>query len=512
MGKGLADYGLQHLYKDTDMSLQRTRDIVDALDAPIPASCLAARSMLSCEQRLAYKCIISHVKKGKPGLFFIDGPGGTGKTFLYNALYAKVRLLNKIVLPTATSGIAASNMPTGRTAHSRFKIPTDCGQYISCNVGKQSSLAALIKEASLIIWDEASMARRENIESLDLLLRDLCLPAVPFGGKIVVLGGDFRQTVPVVPKKTQQEIIDYSLVCSPLWPLFTRLCLTENIRARSDPEFSKFLLALGNGELQTEENEMITIPSALRLPIRESSNSMDDLLKHIYPQISTACAQPEMFAERAILTPRNEDVDQINSKLIENFCGDVYCYKSFDTVIDDYCNIYPTEFLNTLCPGGMSPHDLVLKINCPVILLRNLDPSSGLCNGTRLICRKFMPNLIQCEISTGFSKGELVLLPRITLRAPDSTGYPFQFQRVQFPIKLCFAMTINKSQGQTLQEVGVYIRQPCFSHGQLYVALSRAKTASKIWVLDENSEQDCSKSPCTTNVVSYELLKKAGII
>ena len=160
----------------------------------------------------------------------------------------------------------------------------------------------------------------------------------------------------------------------------------------------------------------------------------------------------------------------------------------------------------------MSPHELVLKVNCPVILLRNLDPTSGFCNGTRLICKKFMSNLIQCEISTGFLKGELRLLPRITLRAPDSSGYPFQFQRMQFSIKLCFDMTINKSQGQTLQQVGVYIRQPCFSHGQLYAALSRARKASNIWILDETSQEDCDKTPCTTNIVSYALLTKASII
>ena len=123
-----------------------------------------------------------------------------------------------------------------------------------------------------------------------------------------------------------------------------------------------------------------------------------------------------------------------------------------------------------------------------------------------------MPNLIQCEIATGISKGDTILLPRISLRAPESSGYPFQFQRMQFPIKLCFAMTVNKSQGQTLQEVGIYIRQPCFSHGQLYVAFSRARKASKIWVVDENSQNDCSQPPRTTNVVSYDLLKKAGII
>ena len=123
-----------------------------------------------------------------------------------------------------------------------------------------------------------------------------------------------------------------------------------------------------------------------------------------------------------------------------------------------------------------------------------------------------MPNLIQCEISTRFSKVEFVLLPRITLRAPDAADYPFQFQRMQFPIKLCFAITVIKSQGQTLQQVGEYIRQLCYSHSQLYVALSRARKSSTIWMLDENSQQECNKPPSINNVVSYDLLAKAGIL
>lgn len=176
-------------------------DIEDALDTPIPAACMATIKLLNVEQK-AISC-----KAKQTWSFFIDGTGGTGKIFLYNALYAKVRSLKKIVLPTVTSGITVSNMPTGRTTHSRFKIPTVSEESLTCNVGKQSRLALLIQEASLIIWDEASMARRENVEALDMLLRDLCLSNVPFGGKIVVLGGDFRQIVPVVPKKTQQEVI-----------------------------------------------------------------------------------------------------------------------------------------------------------------------------------------------------------------------------------------------------------------------------------------------------------------
>lgn len=512
MNKSFASYGLTHLCKYKETFVENTRVIADALAAPIPETCIIARKMLNAGQRTAYKCIISHVKQKKAGLFFIDGPGGTGKTFLYCALYAKVRSLNLIVLPTASSGIAASNMPTGRTAHSRFKIPLDSQTSLTCDVGKQSNLATLIKEAALIIWDEASMARRENVRALDLFLKDLCSSSVPFGGKVVVLGGDFRQTVPIVPKKSLQEVIEYSLVSSDLWPLFKRFRLTENVRAKEDPEFAKFLLALGNGELQDEENALVTLPDELGLSSTKWPPTLEDLIQQVYPHISMRQLESTFFEERALLTPRNEDVDLINEKLIDQFYGNVSTYRSFDSIIDDSCNIYPVEFLNTLCPSGMSPHKLVLKENCPVILLRNLDPSIGLCNGTRLLCKKFMPNLILCEISTGFYKGENVFIPRINLRPSGSESYPFQFQRMQFPLKLCFAMTINKLQGQTLREVGVYIREPCFSHGQLYVALSRAKKASSIKVLDEQSLEANHQTPVVRNVVSYTLLKRAGII
>ncbi|XP_021743264.1 ATP-dependent DNA helicase PIF6-like [Chenopodium quinoa] len=152
-------------------------------------------------------------------------------------------------------------------------------------------------------------------------------------------------------------------------------------------------------------------------------------------------------------------------------------------MIDEYCAVYPTEFLNKLCPGGMSPHVLELKVNSPVILLRNILPSSGLCNGTRLICKRFFRNLIECVIAVGHKKGQHVLIPRISLRPSDSTGYPFQFKRKQFPLKLSFAMKINKAQGQTLSRVMVFPPRSCFSHGQLYVALSRARKSANVGVI-----------------------------
>lgn len=238
---------------------------------------------LNSKQQEAFDCIMDRIKTNKLGVFFVDGPGGTGKTYLYQALYAEVRLLGKIALPTATSGISASNIATGRTAHSRFKIPLDHTVSKACNVSKQSALAALLREASLIIWDESSMARKENIESLDLLLRDLCDPNTPFGGKVVVFGGDFRQVLPVVPHKTQNEAVEASLVSSALWPNFIRFSLTDNMRAKEDPNFAAFLLALGNGALQSTEIAGVELPTQIYVPFDEEADCLGRLVNTVFP-------------------------------------------------------------------------------------------------------------------------------------------------------------------------------------------------------------------------------------
>ena len=126
---------------------------------------------------------------------------------------------------------------------------------------------------------------------------------------------------------------------------------------------------------------------------------------------------------------------------------------------------YPTEFLNSLDVSGMPPHLLELKIGSVVTLLRNLDPPK-LCNGTRLLIKNFINNVIEATILTGFAVGEDDFIPRIPL---ITTNLPFALKRLQFPLRLSFAMTINKSQGQSLKTTGLFLSRPCFSHGQLYV-------------------------------------------
>ncbi|XP_060210456.1 uncharacterized protein LOC132637377 [Lycium barbarum] len=122
-----------------------------------------------------------------PEAFFIDGLGGTGKTFLYRALLAAVRMKGFIALATASSGVATSILLGGRTTHSRFKIPVDIDENFTCNISKQSSLATLIRDSKLIVWDEVSMAKKKMIEAFDKLLKDLMSTNILFGGKNAVI-------------------------------------------------------------------------------------------------------------------------------------------------------------------------------------------------------------------------------------------------------------------------------------------------------------------------------------
>eukprot|EP00106_Octopus_bimaculoides_P014353 XP_014781795.1 PREDICTED: uncharacterized protein LOC106877412 [Octopus bimaculoides] len=147
-------------------------------------------------------------------------------------------------------------------------------------------------------------------------------------------------------------------------------------------------------------------------------------------------------------------------------------YKSVDTVPNQGEVVdYPTEFLNSLEPSNVPPHIITLQVGSPVMLIRNLNPST-LCSGTRLVITKLLPNVIEASIMTVCGKSQDVLILRIPL-VPSTTDLPFTFRRVQFPIRLSYAMSINKSQEQSLSVVGLYLAERCFSHGQLYVGCSR---------------------------------------
>jgi ATP-dependent DNA helicase PIF1 len=141
------------------------------------------------------------------------------------------------------------------------------------------------------------------------------------------------------------------------------------------------------------------------------------------------------------------------------------------------------------------------------MLLRNLDIKRGLCNGTRLILHHLHAHVLDAEIITGANQGQRVLIPRLKL-APSDPNLPFTLQRIQFPIRLSYSMTINKSQGQTFDRVGIYLPAPVFAHGQLYVAFSRARSFDDIYIqICQTHIQGIFNGKYTTqNVVYPEIL------
>ena len=123
----------------------------------------------------------------------------------------------------------------------------------------------------------------------------------------------------------------------------------------------------------------------------------------------------------------------------------------------------------------------------------------GLCNGVRLKVLNIYNSVLHCTILTGSHSDQEVLIPRLKL-APSDANLPFTLQRTQFPLRLSYSMTTNKSQGQTFDKVGIFLREPVFSHGQLYVAFSRARTIGGVKVVVENNKR------VTRNVVYKTIL------
>ncbi len=173
-------------------------------------------------------------KEGK--LLFVYGSGGTDKTFIWTTLLSRLRGQGKIVLAIASSRIASLLLLGGRTAHSRFKILIDLHDESTCNITQQMKVAELVCKADLIIWDEAPMMHYRAFEAADHTLRDLMqlddahATEKVFGGKTMVLGGDFQQILPVVPKGGQEDIVNVSLLRSHLWQHVTIFRLHINMR------------------------------------------------------------------------------------------------------------------------------------------------------------------------------------------------------------------------------------------------------------------------------------------
>lgn len=178
--------------------------------------------------------------------------------------------------------------------------------------------------------------------------------------------------------------------------------------------------------------------------------------------------------------------------------GEEFSYLSVDRA-DDFGGsdaeldvAFPTEYLNSLTIPGLPNHELKLKEGVVVMLMRNLNQTLGLCNGTRMMVTKCFKYCVQCEVICGSFVGTRHFIPRMEC-CPSDSKLPFKLIRKQMPLQICYAMTINKSQGQSLEMVGLFLPKSVFTHGQLYVTISRVTSPKglKIFIDDESGQ-------CTT--------------
>jgi hypothetical protein len=214
MDKDIRDYGLPELDDQDAKHGHHNREVREQYSLGVNETNLRGVHNLNPKQLSGYTEIIEHMINRKGRVFFVDNPMGTGKTFLYRCLIATVHLEGLIAVATAMSGIAASIMPGGRTAHLVFKIPIKISDGSICMFLKQSDTIALLYKVALIIWYEVAMTKRQSIETLDRSLQDIMGCELPFGGKVMMFGGNFRQVLPVVQRSTRTQIMDATLLRS----------------------------------------------------------------------------------------------------------------------------------------------------------------------------------------------------------------------------------------------------------------------------------------------------------
>lgn len=498
-GKSLASYGLpQPLFhcREVEQELEKW----DTQRRALGARSATAVSKLNEEQYGIYTEVMDAVTNRRPLCAFVDGKAGRGKTFLVNTICNKLRSEGHIVLPTATSAFAAQLYPGGKTTHSVFKvsgfitvfwiIPDQrfgIAQYTFMQVPvveeddeelvspieAHDPRGELIREASAIIWDEAPMAKSAVLSCVEETCRRVMRNNLPFGGKVVVLLGDFRQTCPVVRNGNRRQVVDSSIRSSPLWKEFTTFRLHKPIRNAEDLPYAEFVDLIGEGA-----------GPHVPLDLLQRVHDRKALIEFVYPD--DVLKDPARCLARAILAPTNGQVEEYNADIlarIEGYSRKFYAADSLENPedVDDTAPALLLEKAQRESIPGIPAHALDVKVHGVYRLLCNFAPERGLVKNTRVVVVNVGKKIITVRMlrgvgGVGSMESEDILISRIPFMTTMDSGHTLI--RRQFPLAPAYATTFNSCQGLTLDVVGVDLIRPVFSHGQLYTALSRIRHRS----------------------------------
>ena len=221
----------------------------------------------------------------------------------------------------------------------------------------------------------------------------------------------------------------------------------------TEQQFAQYPLDIGDGKLPVNRGHFkVHIPDDLDT----NSCKVDDLCQFVSKDLDLHYQDPAWLCSRGIICPTNTELDKVNDMMMSMFPGVAREYLSNNSVEDNE-HQFPLEFINQLTPSGMPPHWLVLKKNCSIMLLHNFDPVNGHCNGMHYTLQQLNTHVFDAVVATGPHAGKKIFIPHIPM-APSDTTFSFQMICRQFPVRPTFAMTSNKGQGQTLQRVGLYLR------------------------------------------------------
>ena len=328
-----------------------------------------------------------------------------------------------------------------------------------------------IQQIAVICWDEATMANRAVLSCVDETCRRVMGNDTAFGGKTVILLGDFRQTGPVIRGGSRKEIVDASIKSSPLWSSFTIYRLVHPVRNAEDVPFSEWADDVGDGRSsEVAINEMLPIV-----------HTADELIDFVFPR--DILANPDACIKRSILAPTNVQINEYNDKILRKIRGNQKSYLAADTLKESEESgfLSPDSALDYVArqtPPGLPNHNLVIKTNCVFRLLRNFSVEQQLVKNVRVVVTDVGTRLVSVRLiregRVDSRRSEDILIPRISFSHQLPSGHTLF--RKQFPLAPAYATTFNSCQGLTLDRVGLDLTRPVFSHGQLYTALTRIRT------------------------------------
>jgi len=465
---------------------------------------------------------------GTSALFHLQARGGRGKSYVTKCIIAKALSMGLVVVVSAFSGVAAVLLPGGQTCHRTYGLMIDVSEPLPSPLSTGCAQGKLLGVASLHIIDEVECLHRYLFEAAaDVSTR--CVNAMwgtateePFGGAMAIISGDWHQTLPITTGFSNDEVTINSLVrSSHLFSRFKTTVLTLAERNKGDASLDAWQSALsvnrapGPDELADGEEP----PTARRVFVPTGAG--------VFATVDEDKALEWLFGDgvnprHAMLCATNSTVDSINDKVLDRYVpGTVILAHAAheraeqsegagggDAMSKTYATV---EYMATARQHGVPAATLRLKKGCVLLLTRNLLNSLGLVNGTRLILLSDPPaegdSLRVLHVQTVPPEGSRApptdfFLPRINFSMTTPGG--LMFVRRQFPVRLAYATTPNKAQGQTLIKVCVDTRHENFSHGTGYVSNSRTRTFSHLGYL--HAPPLPGKQPTFVNVVLQRAL------